>query len=115
MRPLSSVLALVMVAACAPPPSGDATIAVRLADDAVVLQPEAVTTGRIVFDTTNTSAGLVHEIEVFADAVAGEVLPVVDSVADTTGHGSLPTRGRRHHRLRVFHGRWGLWITSACG
>lgn len=80
-----SIAAALLAGACAPEASGDATVAVALTDDHITLNPETVTEGRIVFDTTNTATTLVHEIEVFSGATAGAILPVANSVADTTG------------------------------
>ncbi len=76
---------LLTLAACAPAASGGVTVHVELADDEITLDPGSVPGGRIVFDTVNTAAALVHEIEVFSGATAGAVLPVANSVADTTG------------------------------
>jgi len=84
-RPLITFAFALIAVACAPEASGDATVDVELADAHVVLDPETVTAGRIVFETVNTAATLVHEIEVFSGATAGAVLPVDNSVADTTG------------------------------
>jgi uncharacterized cupredoxin-like copper-binding protein len=80
-----TLTALLTLSACAPAASGDATVQVELADDHIVLDPASVPDGRIVFDTVNTAAELVHEIEVFSGATNGAVLPVANSVADTTG------------------------------
>jgi uncharacterized cupredoxin-like copper-binding protein len=85
LRPRALAVLLSLLTACAPAASGDTTVAVSLADDRVLLEPGLVTAGRTVFDTTNTAAELVHEIEVFSGANPGTVLPVADSVADTTG------------------------------
>lgn len=82
-RLLLTVL-LMAVTACAPEVGGDATVAVELANDRVVLSPATVSAGRVVFDTVNTADDAIHEIEVFAGA-DGTVLPVAGSVADTTG------------------------------
>ncbi len=80
-----SALSLIVLAACSPEASGDATVEVELADDHIVLTPDTVTGSRIVFDTTNTAEELVHEIEVFSGGTHGAVLPVSNSVADTAG------------------------------
>ena len=75
MRRLLTTLAVAFIAvACAPEASGDATVEVELADARVILDPETVAAGRIVFDTANTAEELVHEIEVFSGATAGAVL-----------------------------------------
>ena len=73
------------LAACAPDSSNATPIAVALANTHVSLDPTSVTAGRVVFEIENESDDLVHEVEVFADATAGAVLPVNNSVADTTG------------------------------
>lgn len=81
-----TLTALLTLASCAAPAaSGDDTVRVKLADDRIVLNPVSVPGGRIVFDTVNTATALVHEIEVFAGATNGALLPVANSVADTTG------------------------------
>ena len=87
LRRSSLVLAslCLLVGACAPAAAGDATISVQLTNNTVELSQDTVASGRIVFDTTNTASDLVHEIEVFSGATAGAILPVANSVADTTG------------------------------
>lgn len=81
----SILAALFLLAGACAPATGDATIHVQLANDSIELSQDTVNSGRIVFATTNTSADLVHEIEVFSGATKGVILPVSSSVADTAG------------------------------
>lgn len=80
-----SALLVVALAACAPDSSDALQVGVELADDHITLDTDTAAFGPISFVTTNVSSDLVHEIEVFADATAATILPVDDSVADTTG------------------------------
>ena len=79
------MLGVLTMAGCAPDSSSATPVAVELANDHVTLDPVTITAGRLVFETDNRSADLVHEIEIFANAEAGAVLPVSESVADTSG------------------------------
>ncbi len=82
---IATLVGALLLAACAPASSNAVPVAVELANDHVTLDPTDVTAGRVVFEVKNQSSDLVHEIEVFAGATAGAVLPVSSSVADTTG------------------------------
>jgi uncharacterized cupredoxin-like copper-binding protein len=85
IRLLTLTCGALLLAACAPDASNAAPVAVELADFRVILDPAEIPAGRLVFQTTNESSALVHEIEIFAATEAGAVLPVSESVADTTG------------------------------
>jgi uncharacterized cupredoxin-like copper-binding protein len=77
--------ATLLVAACAPDPTTATPFGVTLTDQAISLGSPEVVAGAIRFDIDNQSAALVHEVEVFAGATAGLVLPVHSSLADTNG------------------------------
>lgn len=80
-----ALAATLLVAACAPDPTTATPLGVTLTDQAVALQSPEVMAGTIRFDIANQSAALVHEVEVFAGATEGRVLPVRSSIADTDG------------------------------
>jgi uncharacterized cupredoxin-like copper-binding protein len=84
-RGLAVLAGVALLAACAPDSSSAAPVAVELANDHVTLDPSSISKGSVVFETVNVSTDLVHEIEVFADAVDGVVLPVHSTVADVSG------------------------------
>lgn len=78
------LLATTAIAACALTTSGATPIQVALHEDAIDLDNDTVSSGPISLEIRNEGA-LVHEVEVFADATSGQILPVSNSVADTTG------------------------------
>ena len=79
------LLATVFLAACAPDSSNATPIGVELGNDHVILSTTEIGAGGVVFEIENRSSDLVHEVEVFGGAVDGALLPVSNSVADTTG------------------------------
>ena len=83
LRRSSLVLAslCLLVGACAPAATGDATIRVQLTNNTVELSQDTVASGRIVFDTTNTASDLVHEIEDIVPGARAEL--VVDLIPGT--------------------------------
>lgn len=74
------VLAL---AACTSEVTPEATVAVTLVDDAVVLEPATVPAASIRFEATNEGT-MTHEFEIFAGATTTD-LPVESNVAITEG------------------------------
>ena len=86
MRRIAPALLVVLItSACAPDASNAEVVGVELADDHITLDVSSMNSGPISFQATNVSSDLVHEIEVFSGATAGELLAVDDSVANTTG------------------------------
>lgn len=81
---LSTLLVVAIIGACAPASSGATPVQVTIEDDRIEADPGEVPSGRIEFRILNQGS-MVHEMEVFAGATAGESLEVRNSVADTTG------------------------------
>jgi len=59
-------------------------VGVELTNRSITLNPSEVAPGDVVFRIENQSSDLVHEVEVFAGGVAGEVLEVRNSIAETS-------------------------------
>lgn len=76
-------LAVALVAGCTAE-KADETVQVDLTEYSISLDSSTVPQGRVEFAIDNQGA-MVHEIEVFAGATDGQVLPVAKSVADTGG------------------------------
>ncbi|MDH4306619.1 MAG: cupredoxin domain-containing protein [Acidimicrobiia bacterium] len=83
MKKLIVTAAVMVVAACSSAPAGE-PVAVEITDGAFNLDATSVDPGLITFEIDNAGSQ-VHEFEVFAGASAGQVLPLVDGIADTTG------------------------------
>ena len=84
-RATGILIGTLLLAACAPEASNAERIAVTLTNDHITLDRAEVAAGTVLFEVENQSDDLVHEIEIFAKATDGAVLPVSNSVADTTG------------------------------
>lgn len=84
IRDAVGLLVLALVTACAPTSAGARSLPVTLHDDGIALGDIQVPSGRIALEIRNEGE-LVHEVEVFAGATEGRILPVRSSVADTTG------------------------------
>lgn len=74
---------VVLIVACNPKSSGGEGVAVKLADYTITID-EIPAAGTIDFDITNDGPS-VHEFEIFSGVAEGTVLPVTNSVADTSG------------------------------
>lgn len=83
MRLLISALLSVLIIGCSAE-SGGTPIAVDITDTSFDLDASSADAGPISFLIENTG-GQVHEFEVFAGAEPGQVLPLQNGVADTTG------------------------------
>ena len=79
------LLGAILVAACSPDSANATPIGAELANDRITLDASEVAAGSVVFEIQNESTDLVHELEVFGEATAGEVLSVSNAVADVTG------------------------------
>jgi uncharacterized cupredoxin-like copper-binding protein len=79
------LVATTLLTGCAPDPTTASPVSVGLFNDGITLDVSSVAAGPVTLNTANESTDLVHEIEVFAGAQAGAVLPTDNGVADVTG------------------------------
>ncbi len=84
-KPQLLLIGSLLLGACSPDPADATPIGVELDNDRVTLNELEVATGPVLFEVKNVSVDLVHEIEVFSNATEGALLPVVNTVADTSG------------------------------
>lgn len=89
VRPVAALALLtvvlgVLAAGCAPVDEDAEVVSVDLADFTIELNRDTVPAGPVTF-AVRSEGPSVHEIEIFDGARPGLILPVEQSVADTTG------------------------------
>ena len=83
IRTLLCAALLVSAVSCSAEPAGT-PVSVAITDSAFDLDTSTVSAGTITFSIENIGAQ-VHEFEVFAGAEPGQILPLDNGIADTTG------------------------------